>query len=182
MRLDLIGRPGKLKLERKMLLNSKTSTSTGSVTTTVPRRLLYTFPNLLHPLSPLTMFRIAAVRALRAAAAPQIARNIRLQTHNSIVRSSRFAPSFVLPSIRCYSAPSGLAKEEVQGRIMDLLKNFDKVRSPVTKHVRSSLLTHAGYGCIEGGLILKSESAWQLIESSRSAELLTLRTTSALTV
>jgi NADH dehydrogenase (ubiquinone) 1 alpha/beta subcomplex 1, acyl-carrier protein len=30
-------------------------------------------------------------------------------------------------AIRCYSAPAGLSKEEVQGRIMDLLKGFDKV-------------------------------------------------------
>ena len=29
--------------------------------------------------------------------------------------------------IRCYSAPAGLSKPEVEGRIMDLLKNFDKV-------------------------------------------------------
>ena len=33
-----------------------------------------------------------------------------------------------IPSLRWYSAPAGLAKEEVQGRIIDLLKNFDKVR------------------------------------------------------
>ncbi|MCJ1477129.1 hypothetical protein MMC13_005800 [Lambiella insularis] len=35
-----------------------------------------------------------------------------------------------LPSFqpaRCYSAPAGLSKQEVEGRIMDLLKNFDKV-------------------------------------------------------
>lgn len=28
---------------------------------------------------------------------------------------------------RAYSAPAGLAKPEVEGRIIDLLKNFDKV-------------------------------------------------------
>ena len=31
-------------------------------------------------------------------------------------------------SVRCYSAAAGLAKPEVEGRIIDLLKNFDKVR------------------------------------------------------
>lgn len=29
---------------------------------------------------------------------------------------------------RFYSAPAGLSKEEVEGRIINLLKNFDKVR------------------------------------------------------
>src|SRR5277367_5032519 len=76
------------------------------------------------------MLRTAAVRALRAAAAPRLRQttSFRSQTFHPIIRSSQFAPSIVLPSIRCYSAPSGLSKEEVQGRIMDLLKNFDKVR------------------------------------------------------
>lgn len=48
---------------------------------------------------------------------------------SNLVRAS------VLPSrqqlafqgIRCYAASSGLSKDEVQGRILDLLKNFDKV-------------------------------------------------------
>ena len=33
----------------------------------------------------------------------------------------------VVISARRYSAPAGLTKQEVEGRIMDLLKNFDKV-------------------------------------------------------
>ena len=77
------------------------------------------------------MLRTAAVRALRAAAALAVRRqvsNTRPQTLHALLRPSRFAPVTAIPSIRCYSAPSGLAKDEVQGRIMDLLKNFDKVR------------------------------------------------------
>jgi hypothetical protein len=31
--------------------------------------------------------------------------------------------------MRCYSAPAGLSKAEVEGRIIDLLKNFDKVQN-----------------------------------------------------
>ena len=34
----------------------------------------------------------------------------------------------MVPSIRFYSAHAGLSQDEVQGRILDLLKNFDKVR------------------------------------------------------
>merc|ERR1712000_67946 len=46
---------------------------------------------------------------------------------NYLPSDLRSRPPSVLSSIRCYSAPSGLSKDEVQGRIMDLLKNFDKV-------------------------------------------------------
>lgn len=77
------------------------------------------------------MFRAGAVRALYAATRTQIPRQLpafRTQISSSLLRPSRVAPSAVVQSIRNYSAPSGLSKEEVQGRIMDLLKNFDKVR------------------------------------------------------
>lgn len=79
---------------------------------------------------PTKMMRATAVRALRAVAKPQFTQQIsaiRPQLTTSFLQSSRNVPSFVVPSIRCYSAPAGLSKEETQGRIMDLLKNFDKV-------------------------------------------------------
>ncbi|KAJ5993235.1 Acyl carrier protein (ACP) [Penicillium sp. IBT 35674x] len=43
------------------------------------------------------------------------------------VRASQFTPCFVNQGVRCYSAPAGLNKSEVEGRIVNLLKNFDKV-------------------------------------------------------
>lgn len=46
---------------------------------------------------------------------------------SSFVTKSKFAPS-AFQAIRCYSADAGLSKTEVEGRIVDLLKNFDKVR------------------------------------------------------
>ncbi|KAK4943738.1 mitochondrial acyl carrier protein [Elasticomyces elasticus] len=73
------------------------------------------------------MFRSAAVRALRVATKPQFAQSLNVTRPQLAYQISRTAPSFVLPSIRSYSAPAGMAREEVQGRIMDLLKNFDKV-------------------------------------------------------
>jgi len=76
------------------------------------------------------MLRPAALRALRAVCTTRVARQVsqvRPQAYNSFIRSSPVAPSIAFPSTRWYSAPSGLSKEEVQGRIMDLLKNFDKV-------------------------------------------------------
>ncbi|KAL8928472.1 MAG: hypothetical protein Q9208_001706 [Pyrenodesmia sp. 3 TL-2023] len=43
------------------------------------------------------------------------------------VRSAVYTPTQVPQGRRWYSAPAGLSKQEVEGRIMDLLKGFDKV-------------------------------------------------------
>jgi hypothetical protein len=50
-----------------------------------------------------------------------------------VARSTFFQPKQTAPStyfqaVRCYAASAGLSQDEVTGRIMDLLKNFDKVR------------------------------------------------------
>lgn len=78
------------------------------------------------------MFRSALVRSLRSVAAPRVVRRspLSLQAPRStpIFRSSQFAPCLNSQAIRSYSAPAGLNKTEVEGRIVDLLKNFDKVR------------------------------------------------------
>lgn len=73
------------------------------------------------------MYRTAAVRALRAATRAPVLRQTPILRQTPFLQSSKVAPSFAIQSIRCYSAPAGLSKDEVQGRIMDLLKNFDKV-------------------------------------------------------
>jgi hypothetical protein len=41
-------------------------------------------------------------------------------------------PSVYFQAVRCYAASAGLSKDEVTGRIMDLLKNFDKVNGYAT--------------------------------------------------
>jgi len=41
----------------------------------------------------------------------------------------RFTPAFV--AVRGYAASSGMSKPEVEGRILDLLKGFDKVGTPL---------------------------------------------------
>ncbi|PWW80613.1 acyl carrier protein [Tuber magnatum] len=77
------------------------------------------------------MFRSAAVRACRALStvavttrvpAPVLARPI---LGPQFVRPSRVAGVVVGP--RYYSAPATLSKQEVETRIIDLLKDFDKV-------------------------------------------------------
>ncbi|KAL9028164.1 MAG: hypothetical protein Q9196_003435 [Gyalolechia fulgens] len=42
-------------------------------------------------------------------------------------RPSAYIPSKLPQSARWFSAPAGLSRQEVEGRIMDLLKAFDKV-------------------------------------------------------
>lgn len=83
-----------------------------------------------------TMFRTAAVRALRAAARASVLRQTPLIRQTPVFQS-KVAPVFALPSIRCYSAPAGLSRDEVQGRIMDLLKNFDKVGYSCWKELKN---------------------------------------------
>ncbi|KAI9785854.1 MAG: hypothetical protein M1816_008181 [Peltula sp. TS41687] len=62
------------------------------------------------------------------AAAGHLTRSSRIisgvQSRRSPVGGLHFQPA------RCYSAPAGLSKDEVQSRIMDLLRKFDKVRDP----------------------------------------------------
>lgn len=77
------------------------------------------------------MLRSAIVRSLRAsvprAVKPQAAFQIR---SSPVARPAQFAPRFAFQAVRFYSAPAGLGKDEVEGRIVNLLKNFDKVRQP----------------------------------------------------
>ena len=49
------------------------------------------------------------------------------------LRSTGFTPVPRCSGIRSYSAPAGLSKPEVEGRIIDILKNFDKVGATVPR-------------------------------------------------
>lgn len=74
------------------------------------------------------MFRTSLLRAARSAAPRTI---VRLAAIAPPVQSqSRFAPA-AFQAVRCYSAAAGLTKDEVTGRIVDLLRNFDKVEDPL---------------------------------------------------
>jgi NADH dehydrogenase (ubiquinone) 1 alpha/beta subcomplex 1, acyl-carrier protein len=72
------------------------------------------------------MFRSAIVRSLRASVPRTVLAAPRIQI-TSAVRPSQFVPVFNAQTLRFYSAPASLSKEEVEGRIVNLLKNFDKV-------------------------------------------------------
>ncbi|KAJ5585105.1 uncharacterized protein N7459_004905 [Penicillium hispanicum] len=76
------------------------------------------------------MLRSAIVRSLRASApraAIKTPAPFQIRSSPVAVRASQFTPCFVSQTIRSYSAPAGLSKNEVEGRIVNLLKNFDKV-------------------------------------------------------
>lgn len=76
------------------------------------------------------MFRTALLRSARQAirVAPRCQTSIaRPAARSSLFQSKQITPATYFQAVRCYSASAGLAKAEVEGRIMDLLKNFDKV-------------------------------------------------------
>lgn len=82
------------------------------------------------PSHPLNMFRTAILRSARALPRLTAARSAAITPvtrPSSLLRPSQFAPAASIPTFRFYSAPAGLSKSEVEGRIIDLLKNFDKV-------------------------------------------------------
>ncbi|KAJ5679045.1 hypothetical protein N7462_007289 [Penicillium macrosclerotiorum] len=76
------------------------------------------------------MFRSAIVRSLRASA-PRVAVKtpapFQIRSSPIAARAPQFTPCFVSQTVRLYSAPAGLSKNEVEGRIVNLLKNFDKI-------------------------------------------------------
>ncbi|EAU36234.1 predicted protein [Aspergillus terreus NIH2624] len=74
------------------------------------------------------MFRAAVVRSLRASVPRAVRAPAAFQIRSSpVARPAQFAPRFAFQAVRSYSAPAGLNKEEVEGRIVNLLKNFDKI-------------------------------------------------------
>lgn len=81
----------------------------------------------------LIMWRRALVASAKACAQPALRTQAPAARRSlaPVVRPAvKYAPRACFQSfqsLRCYSAAVGLSKEEVEGRIMDILKNFDKV-------------------------------------------------------
>lgn len=76
------------------------------------------------------MFRTALLRTARSAvrAAPRCQASMARPVARSSFFQPKQTPSTYFQAVRCYAASAGLSQDEVTGRIMDLLKNFDKVR------------------------------------------------------
>jgi NADH dehydrogenase (ubiquinone) 1 alpha/beta subcomplex 1 len=47
------------------------------------------------------------------------------------LRTPIISQSWRFQAARCYAASAGLSKEEITGRVLELLKNFDKVFAPL---------------------------------------------------
>jgi NADH dehydrogenase (ubiquinone) 1 alpha/beta subcomplex 1 len=45
----------------------------------------------------------------------------------AFVQPKQITPAAYFQAVRSYASSAGLSQDEVQGRILDLLKNFDKV-------------------------------------------------------
>ncbi|ELR06963.1 hypothetical protein VC83_04520 [Pseudogymnoascus destructans] len=88
------------------------------------------------------MFRTVLLKSARSAASQAVHRAGPITRPASAIPTFQYAPS-VVNAARCYSAAAGLAKPEVEGRIVDLLKNFDKVTDPsmltATSHFNNDL-------------------------------------------
>ncbi|KAI9822930.1 MAG: hypothetical protein M1832_002955 [Thelocarpon impressellum] len=79
------------------------------------------------------MIRTAILQSVRGAARSAVSRQgaiARPARPNALLTPSFLVPAACFQAIRCYSAPAGLSKPAVEGRIVDLLKNFDKVSDP----------------------------------------------------
>ncbi|KAF7578020.1 hypothetical protein PtrM4_022600 [Pyrenophora tritici-repentis] len=77
------------------------------------------------------MFRTALLRSARSAvrAAPRCqAAMARPVARSAFAQPRQITPSVYFQAVRCYGASAGLSQDEVTGRIMELLKNFDKVQ------------------------------------------------------
>ncbi|KAF2195468.1 acyl carrier protein [Zopfia rhizophila CBS 207.26] len=98
------------------------------------------------------MIRTAFLRTARQAirSAPRyhapIARPV---ARSSLFQSKQVAPATYFQAVRSYSAHAGLSKDEVEGRIMDLLKNFDKVQDASKLNAQSHFHNDLGLDSLD---------------------------------
>lgn len=120
--------------------------------------LFYSFYCSSIPAS-IIMFRSAVVRSLRSSMprVPRTPASFQLRS-SPVARRSQFTPAFSYQAVRLYSAPAGLQKNEVEGRIVNLLKNFDKVRLQDRKPQKdTNWLTLAGLRSEQGQFFWTSQ-------------------------
>lgn len=74
------------------------------------------------------MFRTAITRSARSLAQATRTQQPFVQRAVASPFQTRISqPAFAVSAVRSYASGSGLGQDEVTGRILDLLKNFDKV-------------------------------------------------------
>ncbi|KAF1834315.1 acyl carrier protein [Decorospora gaudefroyi] len=98
------------------------------------------------------MFRTALLRSARSAvrAAPRCqAAMARPVARTAFFQPKPMTPSVYCQAVRCYAASAGLSQEEVLGRIMDLLKNFDKVQDTSKLNLESHFHNDLGLDSLD---------------------------------
>ncbi|KAK6352815.1 hypothetical protein TWF696_004817 [Orbilia brochopaga] len=73
--------------------------------------------------------RLFAASSLRVAARAPMAAGVRAFPATTIAPRVSIAPR-VLGGVRCYSSGGPPSREDIEARIMDLLKGFDKITDP----------------------------------------------------
>ena len=113
------------------------------------------------------MMRTVLLQSLRFAAgrvsprSQPILRSVKPCSYAAVTRS---IPDSRPRGIRFYSAPSGLSKEEVEGRIMDILRNFDKVECLKPSRIYCETYSRwLGYGRHQG---LSSENDARMLPNA----------------
>lgn len=116
---------GRFRTQAKPTVEADTS-----LTTSNPPLYHPAYTSISHTTA--AMFRTSIARSARAVAQAS-ARSYSTPAFRRAIPTpfaSAWTPAPVsrITAVRCYAAGSGLNQEEVTGRILDLLKNFDKVR------------------------------------------------------
>ncbi|MCJ1312124.1 hypothetical protein MMC25_005798 [Agyrium rufum] len=99
------------------------------------------------------MMRTAISQACRSALRARIPVAVPVQrfvlpSSSAVINHTPFLCSRTV-GIRKYSAPAGLGQDEVEGRILDLLKNFDKVTDATKLSAKSHFSNDLGLDSLD---------------------------------
>ncbi|KAK8205780.1 acyl carrier protein-like protein [Phyllosticta capitalensis] len=98
------------------------------------------------------MFRTALLRSVRGAASSVARFNApiaRPAVSALLAQSRQAAPVASFKAIRFYSAGGALNSNEIEGRILDLLKNFDKVQDVSKLNPKAHFLNDLGLDSLD---------------------------------
>lgn len=98
------------------------------------------------------MYRPALLRIARSAVAQARPRSAAaaFQRTPFLALTPRSSPAVnLIAAVRAYSSSSGLGQDEVTGRILDLLKNFDKVQDPTKLSANSHFTNDLGLDSLD---------------------------------
>merc|ERR1712130_1043701 len=119
-----------------------------------------------------TMFRTAVLRSVRCAAqASTRVQRPAVQTafRAPFVQSRISTPATSISAIRSYASSSGLSQDEVTGRILDLLKNFDKVSDASKLAPTAHFTNDLGLDSVEVVMAIEEEFSIEIPDKEADA-------------